>query len=852
MTNFRNNIISYSIIFCCSFAFTQEFERPFIWVKKEDKKEILSKIKEQEWATSFYGEFIQRINDDISEYNNNPQKFLNNIPFDWSKQKKGKTPPLKTYQIFNKSNNLERNQLKNYLQIGIDCGVLYFLTERKEYGQCALDILYAYIEGITQLSPSKDKRNGGWVYPSDHLREARVVGAQLPVLYDFVVSYLKKGNKPYDIGAKTNVKFPYEKAQFVFRTYAKLAIEHGHTGSNWSVLESVSLIQNALALENVNDRNYYLSYFLKQGTDQQDALPDVAKKYIKEGDVFPETSQYSNVVSEYLTRMFWVLERYNPDLKLTQEYDKILFALDRWNSISYPNGEIIRFGDGKRHLETPYEVYEIAYSLGEKNSVPSLTQKFGPLISEVLIHEKYNKGNVGKRSVKVEPYFTPTRLLWLQKTESYSLDQAELPRTDVFEHAGIYLQRNLSATKGPEYGLMCFVGGGHMVHGHANGMDMELYGLGEVLGVDNGRGKYREDIHENYSRLYAAHNTVVVNGASQGEGGWANLGINKTELLVMEPKPLEKALSPNYSFTITSFKDDKGEKAEALQTRTLALVRTSDKTGYYVDVFRSKSSLSNQYHDYIYHNIGDKLLFLNKDLKLRNDEERYQANVKGDWQQHRTYRNPGWHFFKDVKSSNVYNNDVRAQFEIENIKEKRGYMNLFIIGNDNREYTKVKAPHTFEGPKPYDTLSTPTLVIRQKGAAWNNPFAVVYEPNFNKNNNEGIQSVTKLQENGVFKGFNIISIINGKKIQQYVLIQEKDQVYSSKELELTFKGTFAIITQNSLNKLQDVYIGDGEKLVYRNIVIEPNNKSKLEVYINFLKNRPEINSRNTNVKIYEN
>jgi len=106
-------------------------------------------------------------------------------------------------------------------------------------------------------------------------------------------------------------------------------------------------------------------------------------------------------------------------------------------------------------------------------------------------------------------------------------------------------------------------------------------------------------------------------------------------------------------------------------------------------------------------------------------------------------------------------------------------MNLFIPGNKQRTYTKVLAPKTFAAPEPYDELPTPTLIIRQKGEAWTNPFAVIYEPTFDRKSKDGIQTVTKLETDGIFKGFKIISKTKNLKMTNpflFILILQKRKI----------------------------------------------------------------------------
>lgn len=829
------------ILLVCSFAAAQKRQRPFIWVQQSDRDQILQKIERQPWAKAFYDDDIARLEKDLRPYEASREDFLKVIPLDWGNRTRENFPTFARITDF--GNSVARDAILKYVQIGIDCGVLYYLTEDERYAQIGTDILYTFIMGLSDLQPSEDRSNGGWLY-SDHLREAREVGAQLPIIYDFIAPFIREGGKPYDVPDKKVVPFPREKAQQVFRTYADLAITHGHTGSNWSVLESLSLVQNSLALEDKEERDSLLNYYLVKGTAQQDALPDIASEYKTQGSVYPETSQYSNGVATRTSNLMVILNNYDSTLNLAKKYSNIPFSLDRWNSLRYPNGEIIRFGDGKRKFGTPYASYEVAYLLGRIDSVPLLREKFGPLINTAIKNGEYARGVLGERTYGASEYLKPTELLWLEDSITGNPVESPLPRTDVLPHAGVFLQRNLSPTGKPEDGLMCFVGGAHYVHGHAGGMDMELYGQGEVLGVDNGRGRYRTDLHENYSRLFAAHNTVIVNGASQGEGGWVNLGMNTVQLVAMEPKPLEDALSPNYSFSTTSFHDDGGDKAEAHQERTLAIVRTSPSTGYYVDVFRSKSDLPNEYHDYVYHNIGDTLQVLNRDLKLKPDLERYRANASKEWVQNRTYRNPGWHFFEDVQSSAEYTEDVRLQVRIEKLKDKSIFMNLFIPGTEGRTYTQVKAPHTFGAPEPYDTLPTPTLIVRKEGGAWDDPFVVVYEPFRENAENGSVQSVEKLGADGSYSGLKIVSRPDGDKITQYILMPSGDDGYVNEDRMISFKGRFAVITYDAEGKLRDSYIGDGDQLQLGNKMIRMNPNTKA-AFIDFTGETIEINGNAT-------
>ncbi len=800
----------------------QELERPFILVKSGERQEILNKIETKLWAREIYCSLKLKTDTEVKQFYKNPSEYIKQLPFDWSKKQHNHFPPFfKTTHVRNGvQENLDNATDEDWkpaellitnLQVALDCGTMYYLTQDEKYAYMSSSILYSFLKSVQQSEVSSWRGRGGWLFPYDGFREVRVIGYRLPLIYDFIHPYVKKEGKVFDIIKNKKVNFPFDEAQKVFKGYANITVNYGQTGSNHCVLEAPSLVYNALAMDDKTEREKWLSYFLTESTENQDALNVMVENYKNEGDIWPETSQYLNHTTSILTRLMLVLNKYDPSLKLGVKHSNVLHALPRLDYFVYPNHEIVRWGDGHRHAHVPYEAYDDAYAVSKIDGLTEIQNKFAPLINRAISKGKYKREST-------------EALFWYDGSFDNASTNVDLSRTDRVYHAGIVLQRNLSSTNNPKDGLMCFVGGAHMVHGHAEGMNIELYGEGQVLGVDNGRNRYGVDLHENYSRIFAAHNTVIVNGSSQGEGGWVNLKINKIQLIAMEPEVGKTGVSPYHSFSQTSFEDDKGDKAEATQERTLALIRTSPTTGYYVDVFRSKSRLPNEYHDYLYHNIGDKLTFENADLDFQKTPERYMANADAPWQRNKVYRHPGWHFFEDVNTSKSYTSDVKATFQTKKLSEGDIFMQLHIPGFENRTYTKVMAPTTFESPEPYDRLSTPTLVIRNEGEAWDNPFVVVFEP-FNENESATIKSVEKLEENGIYKGLKIVSRVASKKMTQYVLTQSKGEIYSNEGLKLYFEGTFAVITIDEYQRLHSIYIGEGKRLTFKDKVIETDNSN---------------------------
>jgi hypothetical protein len=457
----------------------------------------------------------------------------------------------------------------------------------------------------------------------------------------------------------------------------------------------------------------------------------------------------------------------------------------------------------------------MALQLAVLNGNTDQVGTFGDLLAASMASGLYDRTALAPRSYAWSVYLTPLHLLWsLDDPDGDENSDAAPPhpRSNRLPHAGLYIQRNVSDTQPVKDSLMAYVAGGSYIHGHASGMEMELYGQGHVLGINSGNATYGTAIHENYYRLFAAKNTVISNGASASSGGWIELGINTVAKVAMEPAPNQPAVSPKHSFSTTSFHDEFNLVVPAKHQRTVALIRLSDSSGFYLDVFRARSDTPNQYHDYVYHNVGDSLRIQSdgRPLPMAGDPDRFQAPTKISWESTREFQHPGWHYFDNVKSGSQTDKGYESVFTATELGDAPVHMRAMIPGGLVTEMTQVIGPPSKGAPESYQKRPLPAFVMRHEGEAWDNPFVAVYE---SYGEEPSVQSVERLMSGNAFKGVKITSNADGQDLTHYILLQENpDDIFEDRETGIVFTGRFGVVAIDQHGSLSELYIGDGERL----------------------------------------
>lgn len=770
---------------------SQSLAHPCIWASASEKAQITSNIVSFPWASSIYIQLKSRVDTKKDAHKLNPETILSTIPALYGTDRTGHTDLLNT---------------------AAESAILYYLTDNTDYAQLAADILSNYTDKLALVDTVSIRKA---YFFGDWWRESRVTYPRIPIIYDFVYNFVNNPNNTvYDLASHSRKIFNNSAAQTTVMKLAANAMKSiTAPNCNHSVLAGNGALLNILMIDNDAKRE---SYFNRYYNDPTNKLPFDAFTWTLANfsvqNIWPECISYSKISQEIVLQAMNIIDRIKPQLNIVNNNLRVLDGSFKYADFYFPSGAAVRYGDSHRDIDR-IALYQRILAIATRKNLPEYIAK----AKQVL---KYEYGLIGgyKPVVTTESleWYGPLELLWGANIANSIIAVAEPIHSTVrIEHAGIVLQRNNNTTDSVNYGLMYFTGGATYVHAHATGIEMELYGNGNVLGVNNGTGDYADVIHNDYEIRHAAGNTVIVNSsAKRGPAeSWHDI-MSKVILDASEPAPDDVAVSKDFTFSTQSLNDTYNN---CLQQRTVGMIRTSNNTGYYLDVFRSKSKSTNNYHDYLYHNIGDavSLKFADNTGVPLTVSTRYTTDISGSIS--------GWKSFTEVNSTTATTNGVNAKFSLTTVNK---YMNVFMPSGVSREYSTAVAPPTYEAESNYYKKNTPVMTIRQYGEAWDRPFICAFEPS--TTSSPTIQTVEQLMNGTKVVGAKVISIVNGVTITDWVISQEaSNQTYTNSAESITFTGRFGIVrtsVQNGQTKVS-LYIGDGSSLQFNDSVLTANSKN---------------------------
>lgn len=589
-----------------------------------------------------------------------------------------------------------------------DAAFLYWHTGDERCARMASDLFDTFMTGLYYRNVPIDL-NHGQQQTLVGLTSFEVIHENIAVpaaeCYDFLHDYL----------ARTRTeKLPlYEDA---FRKWADNIIANGVPHNNWNLIQAQFVLRIALVLgddANYPDgrgRQHYLNEILNESSIRQWSIGrlidfgfDPATGLWKESPgyatmVLSEFGSFTSLTDEVL------------GIDLVAAYPVLALGVRNAPQYLFPNGLIAGWGD-THYGPLRAELFPRMISNARRHGKRGQEELFTAL-HRCFSPSDADSGPAAKLPAKVET-FTSMRPLELDSTiaagriEEYVTPTFYSPEVSWFAaRSGMDPQKSLMMS-------VCSSMGNHM---HANGISLELYGKGYVMGPDLGRGSgYTTlDYLEFYSQ-FPAHNTVCVDGISSYPVMMAH---HAFRLEGCYPAPeVREGIYEGVLYGDFSFLEP---ETQADQRRQTLLINTDPENGYYVDIFRSRRrDGQDRMHDYFYHNIGQEFTL---DLATEPTEELAFA---------------GGHLYAysylwDKHAADT-DRPVTGRFTMHLPDSTTAGMRLWMRGERDRRIFRALSPAIdalTRTPMPYDVKNTPcqTFVARQYGQAWTRPFATVFEP----------------------------------------------------------------------------------------------------------------------------
>ena len=590
---------------------------------------------------------------------------------------------------------------REIMGIARDAARIYAATGDLRYGNMAAKVFDVYMKGIACRNVPIDLNHG---------HQQTLVGmTTFEVIHEDIINEL---TQMYP-AIKNLLKDEQPLIETGFKKWAENIIANGVPHNNWNLFQADFIVKIALVLQDNKayadgkGKQYYLDYVVNQNSIRQWSLNKLIDfGFDNRSKTWYESPGYSTTVLGTICDFANRLDE-QAGIDLFKSRPILVEAVKTSPEYLFPNRMIAGFGDTHPNYlshEGVDHILKYAHRHQDKALVLDMKRLKSAIVADAPLSEieRYTSG-----------IFYAPNVSW------------------VAMRTGMDRQHDLMASLNASLGN----------HAHANGISLELYGKGYVLGPDAGIGKYLYgglDYAEYYSQM-PAHNTVVVDGVSSYP---VMMSQHAFKVIASYPEvtadsPVGQNLSERkerMTYTTVSFIEP---ETQARQQRTTAIVKTSEKGGFYVDVFRSRRMEGgDKTHDYFYHNLGQTMRVMDattgKSLSMTPTEELAFA---------------GGHLYA---YSYLYDKEcaemqhaVKTQFvtHIEDEKvvqamhgQRKITMTMWMKADKNRTIFKALSPANLEYERmpnqPYNVEQQPvlTFVARQHGEAWNHPFVCVFEP----------------------------------------------------------------------------------------------------------------------------
>lgn len=692
-----------------------------------------------------------------------------------------------------------------FIQLAWKSAVLYYLTEDKKYAKLAADILWNFVRGAVQqeqLNPDWEQTYGkgcmnGYL-SFETLGDTRHF-ATLPLAYDMIYDYLRQeyfDSEQFVKGIDGEMWAPShpegkEWALGCFEKMFKRLIENkltrgGGLKGNWNMNEQQSAMLYALALDEDSTysdgkgRAYYVNKLVYgPTTEHHGAYIDVLRANISPATgLWPEApGGYGQGSIAQLVRFGFIY--YKNGLDFLSEDPLLSKASSSMVQMLFPNGYVTNFGDASYST----------MNTGQLELMMAYWHDKGDELHEQQCAELMRFAPV--RNFKSE--FYDALFFYLPEVPSVK-SVPQLPRTSYSETYSLVFGRNNASNPKDALAFTLMGFGKDTGHRQPNGMNMELYGRGHILAPDQGIGQdyWGADTHE-YKINVAGHNTVSPNGRGADNNMPQNLEIVYAEPAVLDGKNPEYEVSPNHQY-VDAVNHFYTSEIKAEQRRMLSIIRTSSKTGYYIDIFRSEvTDGENRYHDYIYHNMGTGAeLFFSSGQPMSLSASPLDS-LSGK----------GYAYFSTLGScENPDNFYVDYHLGVDDT-----HMRMFVPGGKGRTVYQLNSlfNHRYYEPS-LRTLPVPALLVRQKGEAWDTPFIAVYEP-YGNGVEAQIRSVY-IGETSKQKGVAKLSVAHRSSNKVDHIIHSVCEKTEAEYVGIHFTGTYCVATVED-GRPVSVYIGNG-------------------------------------------